>query len=251
MYPAERASKLLAFFRDFVSRAPDELMPLAIFWNTPYDDSIPKQARNLPTLVLAAVYSGPSDQGQAAIQPLRDVDTPLVDFSGPMPYLAAQQLFDPEYPDGRRYYWKSIYLPGLDDATIQALAKHAAARPSPITSLDIWGLGGAMSRVPLSHGAFARRSAPFLLGIESNWNEPAEDSANITWAREVFNDIQSRFPSAGAYLNFPGFGEEGDALLRRSFDSNYARLQEVKAKYDPENVFRSNLNIAPNTNAAK
>jgi FAD/FMN-containing dehydrogenase len=99
--------------------------------------------------------------------------------------------------------------------------------------------------VAASESAFARRDAPFLLGIESNWDDSAQDEANIAWAREVYQDMQRRFPTGGAYLNFPGFAEEGEALLKMSFDGNYARLQEIKAKYDPSNLFRSNLNITP------
>src|SRR5690606_28204054 len=168
----------------------------------------------------------------------------IVDLSGPMPYLEAQRLFDPEYPDGRRYYWKSAYLRGLDDEVIERLVEHAAARPSPITSLDVWALGGALRRVRPDETAYARRDAPFLLGVESNWDDPEADAENIAWSREVVLDAQ-RFSPGGAYLNFPGFGEDPEELLRASYAGNYARLRRVKARYDPENLFRSNLNIPP------
>jgi FAD/FMN-containing dehydrogenase len=245
MYPAADAAGLLAFFRDHMAKAPDELMAVAIFWNTPDDPSLPEAVRNQPTLVFGACWSGPIAEGEAAIRPLRAAGTPLIDLSGPMPFTAAQKLFDPDYPDGRRYYWKSIYLGDLDAGTIEVLAALGAGRPSPISSLDIWALGGAMARVPVSHGAFAARAAPYLVGIESNWNDPAADEANIAWARGAFREIEKRFPDAGAYLNFPGFGEEGETLLKRSFENNFSRLQGIKAKYDPTNFFQSNLNIAP------
>lgn len=250
MYPAAEAPRLLAHFRDVFARAPDELMGVAILWNTPADEALPAEARNQPTLVLAGCWSGPIEMGEAALRPLREAGTPLVDMSGPMPFLAAQKLFDPDYPDGRRYYWKSIYLPDLSPATIEALTGIGATRPSPISSVDIWALGGAMGRVSAAHGAFAKRSAPYLLGIEANWDSPADDAANLGWARSAFADMEQRFPEAGAYLNFPGFGEGGEALLRRSYEANYNRLQAVKAQFDPDNVFRSNLNIAPGRPAA-
>ncbi len=245
MYPADRAPSILKFFREFMADAPDELMSIAIFWTTPGEEPIPEGARHVPTLILAACHSGPLDEGERAVQPLREVATPLVDLSGPIPFVAAQQLFDPDYPDGRRYYWKSLYLRHLDDEVVAALAGHAARRPSPLSSLDIWALGGAMSRMSEEHGAFARRDAPFLLGIEGNWDDPGQDEANMAWAREVFHDMELRFPDEGTYLNFPGFGEEGEALLKRSYGGNFARLQEIKAKYDPENLFRSSLSIRP------
>ena len=129
---------------------------------------------------------------------------------------------------------------------IHALAEHAATRPSPLTSLDIWVLGGAIRRVGATDTAFARREAPFLLGIESNWDNPLENEANLAWTRKVFQDMQ-RFSGGGSYLNFPGFAEEGEDLLRGAYASNYTRLQAIKAKYDPQNLFRGNLNIKPQT----
>ena len=245
MYPAADAPRLLSFFRDFMAKAPDELMAIAVFWNTPHDESVPEAARNQPTLVFGACWSGPMEEGEAAVRPLREAGTPFVDLSGPMPFVDAQKLFDPEYPNGRRYYWKSIYLGDLNDGTIESLAALSAARPSPISSLDIWALGGAMARVPADHGAFRGRVAPFLLGIEANWDDAGADEVNIAWARRAFREMEQRFPEAGAYLNFAGFAEEGDKLLKRSFEDNLARLQAIKAKYDPENFFRSNLNIVP------
>lgn len=245
MYPVEEAASILKFWREFMADAPEELMSIAIFWTTPGEEPIPEGARHKPTLVLAACHSGPLDEGERAIQPLREAGTPLADLSGPAPFVAAQQLFDADYPDGRRYYWKSIYLRSLDDAVVAALAEHAAKRPSALSSLDLWALGGAMTREPAGGSAFARRAAPFLLGIEGNWDDPAQDAANIAWARGVFRDMESRFPEEGTYLNFPGSADESEAMVKKAYAGNLTRLQEIKRKYDPENLFRSNLNIRP------
>jgi len=245
MYPMEQAPSILKFYREFIASAPDELMSLAVFWTTPGEEPVPEAARRQPTLILFGLYSGPLDEGERAIQPLREAGTPLVDLSGQMPFVAAQQIFDPDYPDGRRYYWKSLYMRNLDEEVIGRLAQHAARRLSPLSSLDIWALGGAMSREPAGGSAFARRDAPFLLGIEANWDDPGQDRANIAWAREVFRDMQDRFPDEGVYLNFPGFIEESGPVVKQAYAGNYARLQEIKAKYDPDNLFRSNLNIRP------
>jgi FAD/FMN-containing dehydrogenase len=241
-YPADKAPLVLRFFREYMAQAPDELMAIAIFWNAPADESMPEAYRAAPVIVIAACYAGPVQEGERAIQPLREIDAPVADLSGPMPYLAAQKLFDPDYPNGRRYYWKSLYLSNLGDEAIRALAEHAARRPSPISSLDVWALGGAFGRVSPEATAFGRRDAAYLLGIEANWDDPAGDQANVAWAREVFRDMQ-RFSSGGSYLNFPGFAEEGEDLLKKAYGANYARLQSVKAQYDPENVLRHNLNI--------
>jgi hypothetical protein len=161
-------------------------------------------------------------------------------MSGPMPFLIAQRLFDPEYPDGRRYYWKSLFLSNVDAAMTDLLARAAADRPSPLTSIDVWALGGAMRNEPSGGSAFANRHVPFLLGIESNWDDAADDDANLSWSRGLFREASELSPG-GTYLNFPGFVEEGEELLRKTYGASYERLQQVKRTYDPDNVFRSNL----------
>jgi FAD/FMN-containing dehydrogenase len=241
-YPADDAIAGLQAFRDIMSNAPEELMAIAIFWNAPEEEPVPEEWHGRPVLIIGGCWSGALEDGEEATRALREITTPVVDMSGPMPFLQAQQLFDAEYPDGRRYYWKSTYLRDLDAAVCETLSRSAEGRPSPLSSIDVWALGGAMRREPAGGSAFARRDDPFLLGIEANWDDPDQDEANIAWARDLFRDMEP-FSPGGAYLNFAGFGEEGEDLLRASYGESYARLQEVKAKYDPENFFRSNLNI--------
>jgi hypothetical protein len=101
-----------------------------------------------------------------------------------------------------------------------------------------------MERIDPAETAFAHRDAPYLLAIESNWEDASEDDRNIRWTREMYRDMQ-RFSKGGVYLNFPGFVEEGEQMLRNSYRSNYERLKRTKAVYDPRNLFQGNLNIAP------
>jgi FAD/FMN-containing dehydrogenase len=244
MYPIERARRVLGFFRDFMANAPEEIMGLGILWNTPEGEPVPEGARDVPAVILVGMHSGSPTDGERAVAPLRSIDTPLVDLSGRMPFIDAQRAFDPDYPDGRRYYWKSIYLDSLGDDVIDALADHARRRPSHISSIDVWALGGAARREPKGGSAFTGREAPFLLGIEANWNDARRDAENIAWARDLYADME-RFAGGGVYLNFPGFAEEGEALLKRSYGETWERLGAVKTKYDPDNIFRTNLNITP------
>ena len=99
-----------------------------------------------------------------------------------------------------------------------------------------------MREEPEGGSAFAQRQAPFLFGIEANWEAPDDDAVNLAWARDLFGEAKELSPG-GTYMNFPGFAEEGEELLRASYGASYERLKEVKAKYDPENVFRGSFSI--------
>jgi FAD/FMN-containing dehydrogenase len=214
---------------------------VALYWTVPPEEPFPAEWHGKPAFILAGCWSGPLDEAEAAVKPLRELTTPIADLSGPMPFVIAQSLFDPEYPDGRRYYWKSIWVSDADDALADLLDRHMAKRPSLLSSIDVWALGGKMSSEPEGGSAFAKRDAPYLVGVESNWEDAGDDEANITWTRGIIDDAGTLSPG-GTYLNFPGFVEEGEPLLRETYGANYERLREVKAKYDPDNVFRSTLN---------
>lgn len=155
-------------------------------------------------------------------------------------------MFDPFFPEGELYsYWKSLRLDRLDDEVIEAIIAHAATRPSPRTIMPIWHHGGAMSRVGPEETAFGDRSAPYLLSLDSTWEDPADTEENVTWTWETWEDMQ-RFSSGGLYLNFPGLDEEGEWLVRTAYGANYERLGALKQKYAPTNLFRMNQNIKPN-----
>jgi FAD/FMN-containing dehydrogenase len=162
-----------------------------------------------------------------------------------MPFAAIQSAFDPFFPKGSHYYWKSTYVPALSDELLDALCELAASRPSARTTMDIWPQQGAVARVGADATAFGERR-PFLVAFESSLSDPAEEEVNVAWARVAHASMQ-RFNAAGVYLNFPGFGEEREELVRAAYGVNYARLQEIKRRYDPANLFRMNQNIQPAT----
>jgi hypothetical protein len=179
------------------------------------------------------------------LRPVLDWATPILDFSGRSPYTVAQQGFDPFFPAGWFYYWKSLLLGDASDELLDTLVQLAADRPSPLGLLNFWQLGGAISRVPADATAYVRREAPHLLSIDTTWTDPADTEKCIAWTRKTWSDLQDKFGLGGAYLNFAGFGEEKEALVRASYGQNYDRLVEVKTKYDPGNLFRMNNNIQP------
>ena len=244
-YPGDRTREVLRSAEEYVAGAPDEVNPLSFLGRVPSVEDFPEEWHGEQFVAFLAVYAGSVDEGEEALRPLRELGDPIVDFSGPMPYTEVQKLLDEDYPDGWRYYWKSVNVGGLNDEVIEALIEHAEAAPSDHSTIDIWFQGGAMGRVGAEESAFGDRSAPILLGIEANWEEePQEDEANIAWARGCYSDMR-RFSDGGVYLNFPGFLEEGQGLMRDAYGQNYERLVTLKNQYDPTNLFRLNQNIEP------
>ena len=192
-----------------------------------------------------ALSSGPALPGERAMRPLRDFRRPLVDFSGRTTWLEAQQFFDEDYPAGElRYYWKSANLYELGDAAIERIADLAVTQPSPLTTTDIWHVGGAIRRMDENATAFVGRRASFLFNVEANWENPEDDERNLTWAR-AFVEAMKEFSDGSRYMNFPGLDEEGDAVIHDTFGSKHERLVALKNKYDPGNLFRLNSNIRP------
>ncbi|MGH2614315.1 MAG: FAD-binding oxidoreductase [Thermomicrobiales bacterium] len=243
-YALEDGPRVIRAWRDFMAAAPDEISSLMVLWSVPDDEHFPEELKRRPVVVIGTVYAGPGEEGERLMQPLRELATPLLDLSGPIPYTALQQAFDPFFPEGRRYYWKSTYIDDLSDAAIRTMVAQAEARPSSMSDITVWHLGGAMGRVASDATAYGRRDAPYLFSAEASWTDPARDAENIAWARESLAAMQP-FSHGGSYLNFPGFGEEKEAMLRASYGANYDRLVDLKTKYDPGNLFRMNLNIPP------
>ena len=244
-YPGDRAREVLRSAEEYMAEAPDELSPLSFLGRVPSVEEFPEEWHGEQFVAILAVHAGSVEEGEEALKPLRELADPIVDFSGPMPYAEIQKLLDEDYPDGWRYYWKSLNVDGLGDGVIEALIEHAEAAPSDHSTIDVWFQGGVMGCVGADESAFGDRNAPILLGIEANWaEEPHEDEANIAWARSCYTDMR-RFSGGGVYLNFPGFLEEGQGLMRDAYGGNYERLVTLKSQYDPANLFRLNQNIKP------
>jgi FAD/FMN-containing dehydrogenase len=243
-YPFSEAPKVLPAWRDFMATAPEELSSLAICWNLPPAPPFPPELHGEPVVAVAAAYCGTVDEGEKVVQPLRELAEPLVDASGPWPWLGLQSGFDALFPKGELRYWKSRAVSDLSDEAIGEVVELAGRKPTPLTDIVIWHHGGAMSRVGETETSYGGRAAPFLVTAEANWTDPAQNDEAIAWAREVW-DTMDRFSTGGVYLNFPGLGEENEALARAGYGENYERLQALKAEYDPDNLFRMNINIPP------
>ena len=247
MYPLSEARGILRQWREWVASTPDEVTSTAVAWTIPVDPHMPEPAHGQPVLITAGIYAGSVEEGERALQPLREFGTPLADISSPMPFRIVQSAFDPFFPNTGelRAYWKSLYLNELRDEVIDIIADGAENRTSPLTLVNIPYMGGAVRRVGAEETAFGDRSAPFMVSTDANWRDPSEDETHIAWARGLWDRLQPH--STGAvYLNFLGREDDGvDALIKAAFGSNCDRLARIKAKHDPMNLFRLNQNIPP------
>jgi FAD/FMN-containing dehydrogenase len=244
VYPGDRAREVLATFVGLMADAPDEISLLSFLGRVPEADMFPAESHGRPMVAIAGIYAGPTAEAEPVLRPFRELGGPIADLSGRMPFTEVQSLLDEDYPAGGGYYWKSIELDGLDGTVIDRLVEHAAAAPSAHSTVDVWYHGGAMGRVAPDATAFGER-ALVLLGYEANFEDLDAAEPNVAWVRDSLTEL-SPYARRGTYLNFPGFFEEGDALVRDSYgDANYRRLVQLKDAWDPDNVFRLNGNIAP------
>ncbi len=245
-HDGRHAEEIMRFFRDYTLAAPDEISLLAAIGVFPPGVAhFPAELHGQPFVLLIGAYAGDPAHGEQVMAPLRSFRRPLLDFSGVMPYLELQKFFDEDYPAGElRYYWKSLNLTDLSDQAIGVLVEHARRQPSVLSTTDVWHIGGAVPRVAEEETAFHGRHVNFLVNPEANWEDPADDAANMRWAWAMLEGLRP-FSDGSRYLNFAGFQEEGDAMMQDAFAAKYQRLAELKARYDPTNLFRLNQNIKP------
>jgi FAD/FMN-containing dehydrogenase len=234
LHPLDRTKDLLAFYRDLTATAPDELTAYAALVTSP--DGVPMSA-------IFVCYAGPITTGEALLRPVREFGPPVADLISPLPYTTIQKSFDPTSPAGLLNYWKSSFLLDLSAGVIAALAAAYASVPSPLTSVVIEHLGGAVSRVGESETAFSHRAAPYSLTAASLWQDASQTDKNVKWTRRLWETLQPVADGA-VYSNYLG-EDEGDERVRSAYGSNYQRLVALKKKYDPTNLFRMNQNIKP------
>jgi len=241
-FHGEDAETVLGRFRTWSESAPREAGLLPFLAHVPDLEEFPEEHRGEPAVACLGSFRGDHEESEAVFAPLVESATPIADFSGPMRFEELQSMLDEDYPEGLRYYWKSIFLDDLTDEVIEIARRYNERAPSLLSTIDVWLLGGAVSDVPQEATAFWHREKPYMLNFEANWEDPADDEANVEWVREGFAEVEALPVASGRYGNFPGFANDPARLL---FGGNYDRLVEVKREYDPENRFRLNQNVPP------
>jgi FAD/FMN-containing dehydrogenase len=234
-HPFPAARDVLRFFHGTTRSIPDEVMLAAALIQAP--DGSAKLA------AIVACHCGSLPDGEAAFRPVKAFGPPVMDVIGPMPYEAVCQMLDAGYPKGALNYWKSSFLPTLSDAAIDTLIDCYSRVPSPMTGIIIEHFHGAVTRIPVGDTAFPHRSEGYNLLFLTQWTNPAESDRNIAWARESYAAMQP-FVGQGRYVNYLDDDEAGDPVAQ-AYGPVYARLRQVKSKYDPTNFFHMNQNIKP------
>jgi len=234
-YHGNDAAAVLRGYREYAASAPDDVTSLVSQGRIPEGHMFPAELHGQRFIFVMACYAGPASEGSDLLQPLRELATPLLDMSGVMPFSELQTFWDEEYPAGTlRYYWRSLYFDTLSDAAIERLIALIDEAPSPLTTLDLGQMGGAISRVRPHETAYPHRDAQYMAFVEANWEDPADDETSIAWARRVVKEMQP-FSNGGQAPNFPGLFEDRENL----YGDNYRRIQTIRARYDPANLFRT------------
>jgi FAD/FMN-containing dehydrogenase len=242
VYPLEEARERLAFLREFMEDAPDELTTFPVLVTAPPRPPFPAELQGRRILALGLAYAGSVEDGLRAIAPLRAAAPPALDLAGPMPYLALQTMLDASVPHGLHNYNRAEWLDDLSDGAIETLVEQYDAVPSPLSQVILARMGGAVARVPSDATAFPHRGARNLLWMVSCWRPDEDPEPHLAWGRAI-GEAMRPFASGGVYVN--ALGDEPADRVRAAYGANWPRLVELKRRYDPENVFRLNANIDP------
>jgi FAD/FMN-containing dehydrogenase len=242
LYELDDAATVLRFYRDFIEDAPEELGGFPAWQIAPPLPFIPEERHGEPFLVFPACWSGPIEEGEEALKPLHEVAPVVAEHVGPMPYPALNSAFDDLVPAGLQHYWKANFVKELTDEAIEAHLEHGPKVPAVNSTVHIYPINGACHRVAPDATAFAYRDATFAMVIAGMWPDAAQNEDNIAWVRDFYGDTAPH-SEEGGYINF--MADDDQERIRVNYRHNYDRLVEVKRKYDPENLFQHNQNIAP------
>lgn len=242
-WPASEAPKVIELYRTLSENAPRELTLVTFMRPAPPAPWLPKNMHGEPIVAILACYTGDLEEGEKLVAPIKSFGNPIGDVLVRRPYTQVQSLLDGTQPKGRRYYWKSEYLPRIEPALDEKFIEHAARIPSPHSAVILFQIDGALNEFEDDHSPVGNRDARYVLNIGGSWEQANEDKANVDWAREAWNDLKP-FSTGGTYINFLT-EDEGPERIEAALGSGLTRLAEVKKNWDPENVFRTNRNIKP------
>lgn len=242
IFSAEHGDAVGRAYREFIAAAPEEFGVFLGFHQGPPVPFLPEEYHGQPVCVLVGAWTGPLDEGQKRWDPLLGFAPVAGSFLAPLPYPALNTMFDALNPKGLMGYWKADFLPNLTDDALKVIVEYGSTVPSVQTSNHFYPIDGAVQRVGTADTAFPYRDVAFAPTIACQWEDPADNAANIRWTRDYWNALHP-FSSPGGYINFMDGDDQG--RVADNYRGNYPRLTEVKTKYDPANLFHLNQNIKP------
>ena len=239
----EEAPAVLELFRDLLENGSLELSCAAVIRLAPPAPWLPAEIHGKLIILLVVCHTGPLANAEAEVAQIKSFGTPVGDVLQRRSYVSQQSLLDATQPAGRRYYWKSEFLAGVDKDFFARFLEHSSRLRSPHSGLVLFPLGGALRNLPATHSPAGNRDAGLVLNITGSWDGAGEDDSNIEWVRAAWQSMKE-FSTGGTYINFQT-EEEGDDRLRAAYGDHMERLVEIKTKWDPENLFHLNRNIRP------
>jgi len=242
VYPFSDADAVLRNYREFAAQAPDDLTVWAVMRKAPPLPFLPPEAHGTTVLILACLYAGDMAEGEEALQSLRQFGTPIADVISPHKFTDFQMAFDPLLLEGERNYWKSHDFLEMSDGLLDAVLPFVSELPNESSEVFFAQMGGATNRVPADATAYRHRDAEFIMNVHGRWHDAGDDDRCIAWTRDLFQ-ASAPYATGGVYVNF--MTEEETDRVQSAYGDSFARLAQLKAKYDPTNFFRLNQNIQP------
>ena len=242
LWPMTDSPQVLRFYREWIKEAPDELSTIVVHRCVPPLPEIPQELYGKPVVVMACCYAGPVEEAEKVLRPMKEFGSPVLDLCFPKQFVAHQSMFDPSFPHGWWYYFRSANLAELTDDVIDIVAENALKMTSPLTAFPIFQLGGAIARVGEDETAFGGRSAGYAINVNATTATAEGFDKECEWSRNFWKALEPYHTNV--YVNF--LMEEGEERVRQAYGAaKYDRLKALKRKYDPDNFFRLNQNINP------
>jgi hypothetical protein len=241
VHPHSAGPEVLRRYRSFTADMPDDLNVWLVMRKAPPLPFLPEAVHGTDIIILACFYAGEMSEGERLLAPLRDFGEPIADVISPHPFTGWQAAFDPLLTPGARNYWKSHNFQTLPDDLLDTQLEYAGKLPTAQSEIFIARVGGAINRVESTATAYPHRSTEFVMNVHTRWDEPSDDERCVNWARNFFKATEPH-ATGGVYVNFI---PEDEDRVEAAFGVNYDRLAQLKARYDPDNLFRVNQNVAP------
>jgi FAD/FMN-containing dehydrogenase len=247
LWDLDQAAEIMKWYREFIAQAPQEINGFFAFLTVPPGPPFPEHLHFKKMCAIVWCYNGGLQQANQILGPLRSFREPAFEFFAPMPFPALQGMFDGVYTPGLQWYWKADFVNELGDEAIALHIKHGSQLPTLHSTMHLYPVNGAAHKAGKNDTPWGYRNAVWsevIVGVDP---DPANKDRITSWAKEYWEALHP-YGAGGAYVNFMMEGE-GEDRVRATYQGNFDRLVQIKAKYDPDNFFRVNQNIRPEAKA--